>query len=171
MYSLEYNKLNINSKKSWMISRLITTVIVSSLLLGLDIFLIYVSKFQWAINLSFFIYLATGFFILLLLLNTFLYPFIEYKQWKYLINEDKVDFSEGIFFLTRTVIPIVRIQHIKVHQGPINRSFNLADIEIVTAGGSHKIPNIEFGKAEEISDYLKNKIKTKVEDSNESRNS
>lgn len=168
---MEYNKLNINSKKSWMLSRLITTIIVSTILIVSDIFLIYVNKIQWAINISFFINLGVGILILLLLLNTFLYPFIEYKQWKYLITDDKVDFSEGIFFLTRTVIPIVRIQHIKVHQGPINRKFNLADIEIVTAGGSHKIPNIELSKAEEISDYLKNKIKTKVEEINESTNS
>ncbi|MPQ43073.1 PH domain-containing protein [Clostridium tarantellae] len=160
---MEYSKLNHNAKKSWFISRIISTLIIGSILIGLDYFIIKVLHTQWGKNNAIFIHIIIGTIILLLLLNTFLYPFIEYKQWRYLIDNDKVDFSEGIFSIRRTIIPIIRIQHINLNQGPINRIFKLVDIEIVTAGGTHRIPNIELEKAEKISEYLKDKVKEKVE--------
>lgn len=161
---MEYNKLNINSKKSWLIARLITTIIFGVILYGGQWFLKKQFNWKWLTNYSTTINIVIGIVMVFLLLNTFLYPIIEYNQWKYIITEDKVDFTEGIFILKRTVIPILRIQHITVTQGPINKLFNLGDISIVTAGGSHKIPNIEMAKAEEISEYLKNKVKQKVEE-------
>ncbi len=160
---MEYNRLNINSKKSWLIARGITTVIITSILFIGKWFLKSKLDFQWIIDYEVYVNIGIAIIMIILLLNTFLYPIIEYKQWKYLITDDKVDFTEGIYSTSRIIIPIIRIQHIKVEQGPINRIFNLANIQIVTAGGSHIIPNIEMEKAEEISEYLKNKIRKKVE--------
>ncbi|MGG7162468.1 PH domain-containing protein [Clostridium ihumii] len=166
---MDYNKLNANSKKSWFIARLITTIIFSGVLIGGKWFLRDYFDLGWITKYSFVINLIIAIILGLLLLNTLLYPIIEYKQWKYAITDDKIDFSEGIFSIKRTVIPIIRVQHIKINQGPINRMFKLADVEIVTAGGSHRIPNIEIQKAEEICEYLKSKIKIKVENDNECR--
>lgn len=160
---MEYSKLNEKSKASWMLSRAITTLIMS-LALGIGKWF-----FTFKLEVEFFIkfggYINAAIIIIvgLLFLNTFIYPAIEYAQWKYMINEDKIEFSEGIYSVTTTIIPMVRIQHIKINQGPINKIFNLADISIFTAGGTHKIPNIEMEKAQEISEFLKNKIREKVE--------
>lgn len=159
---MEQNKLNVNSKKSWFIARLITTVIISTILIGGKILFLNkvlgdnINKINPYINVTIVIIIG------LMILNTIIYPVIEYKQWYYIITKDKVEFSEGIFFKERTIIPIVRIQHIKINEGPINRLLNLANIKIHTAGGVHKIPNIDREKAEEISHYLKDKVKEKV---------
>lgn len=160
---MEYEKLNEKAKTSWMLARAITTIMTAATLgagkwvftykLKVDFFV----KFDACINGIIIVIIA------LLLLNTFLYPAIEHAQWKYAITKDKIEFSEGIYSITTTIIPIVRVQHIKVNQGPVNRIFNLADISIFTAGGSHKIPNIDMKKAEEISEFLKDKIREKVE--------
>jgi membrane protein YdbS with pleckstrin-like domain len=158
---MEYNKLNNNATKSWFIARAITTIIVSAILIGGKYFItIKFSAFKG--KAGFYVNIVIVVIILFLLLNAIIYPKIEYKQWRYLINEDKIEFSEGIYYINTVVIPIVRVQHIMVSQGPINKRFNLADIHIYTAGGSHKIPNIEMEKAEEISNFLKDKIKEKV---------
>lgn len=160
---MEYNKLNSNSKKVWFIARSITTVIIAVILFVGEWFLKYHFHINWVIEFNFYINIVFSIIMLLLLLNTFLYPIIEYKQWKYVITDDKVDFTEGIFWRKRTIIPIIRIQHIRVEEGPINRLFKLANVEIVTAGGTHKIPNLDIVKAEEISEYLKDKVRKKVE--------
>jgi membrane protein YdbS with pleckstrin-like domain len=158
---MEYNKLNINSIKSWLISRAIVTAITSVLLIGGDYFL--TAKLQVLKGApSVYVNVGIGIIISLMILNTIVYPSLEYKQWRYIITKDKVEFSEGIYWTKTVVIPIVRVQHIKINQGPINRKFNLADLQIYTAGGIHKIPNIEMEKADEISNFLKDKVKEKV---------
>ncbi|MDS0524338.1 PH domain-containing protein [Clostridium sp. SHJSY1] len=158
---MEFNKLNINSIKSWVISRAISTIIISGILIGgYYYFAIKLNAFNETVN--FYLKIGIAVIIFFMLLNTIVYPSFEYKQWRYLITKDKIEFSEGIYWIKTIVIPIVRIQHIKIKQGPINRKFKLADIQIYTAGGSYTIPNIEMGKAEEISDFLKDKVKEKV---------
>ena len=156
---MEYEKLHPNSIKSWVIARLITAFIIGVPLL---IWRVRVDFKEGGVGAT----IATIFVIgvtILLLLNTIIYPAIEYKQWKYAITEDKIEFSKGIFYIKTVTIPIIRIQHIQMNQGPINRSLKLADIEIATAGGMHKIPNLELEKAEEISEYLKSRVQEKVE--------
>ncbi|ADL53013.1 PH domain-containing protein [Clostridium cellulovorans] len=158
---MEYNKLNINSKKAWFIARAIPTIIISAILIGGDYYLTKKGDF-FNDTSSLLANIAIGVIIFLMLLNTIVYPSLEYKQWRYIITKDKIEFSEGIYWISTVVIPIVRVQHIKINQGPINRKFNLANLHIYTAGGSYRIPNIEMKKAEEISDFLKDKVKEKV---------
>lgn len=160
---MEYNKLSIKAKKSWFVARLITTFILSGILIIGVWFFTYKMKFKYAVMFEKPINIFTIIIILLLIINTFIYPFIEYKQWKFIINKDKVDFIHGIYTTKRVIVPMVRIQHIVITEGFINRFFNLANVDIHTAGGVHTIPNIELEKAKEISDYLKDKISKKVE--------
>jgi len=159
---MEYNRLSEHSKKSWFIARLITTVIVTIILLGAIYFTKEVLELGWVRDFSIYLYSVIGIIVVFLILNTFIYPAIEYAQWKYMITNDKVDFVEGIFSTKRTIIPIIRIQQITMEQGIINKRFNLVNVKIHTAGGAHVIPNIEKEKAVEISEYLKDKIKKKV---------
>lgn len=161
---MEYQKLHPNSKKSWFISRAIFLIILGGAIVALKLLLL--KNELYLINVWFGIAgdIFLGLILVLLILNTFVYPIFEYKQWKYIITKDKIEFSEGIFFVKKVTIPIVRVQHIQVSQGPINRKLGLSNIMISTAGGAHKIPNVETCKAEEISEFLKNKIREKVEE-------
>lgn len=159
---MEYSKLNVNSIKSWFISRAITTVIVSAILIGGSYFL--TTKLEFLSGTpSLYMNIGVSIIIFFMILNTIVYPSIEYKQWKYRITKDKIEFSEGIYWIKTVVIPIVRVQHIKISEGPINRRYNLANLQIYTAGGSYTIPNIELKTAGEISEFLKDKVKEKVE--------
>lgn len=161
----EYQKLNKNAIKSWIIGRLIGALIVSSMLITGKILLSKILDSYYKIN----VFYTIGIIILIsiLLINSFIYPIIEYKQWRYIITHDKIEFTEGIYFVRKVIIPIIRIQHIQLNQGPINKFLNLYNISIFTAGGQHKIPNIDSIKAEEISEYLKELIKVKVNENAE----
>ncbi|WP_251862229.1 PH domain-containing protein [Clostridium sp. Marseille-Q2269] len=160
---MEYSKLDTNAMKSWFISRGIATIIVTAVLFIIQWFFTKKIPVNFFINHSFGIKIFIGIIGLILLLNFILYPFIEYKQWRYVITKDKIEFSEGIYYIKTTIIPIIRVQHIRINQGPVNRMLNLANVDIFTAGGSHTIPNLNIEKANEIGKYLKEKIKEKVD--------
>ncbi|MDR5586442.1 MULTISPECIES: PH domain-containing protein [Clostridium] len=161
------NKLHKNAIKSWVISRCIGTILF--LFISLIVFYIMESKFeiQWIVKNSKYILLGISIIGLLCIIDTIINPIIEYKTWIYELTSDKIDFTQGIFTKKRTIVPIIKIEHIKINRGPINSRLGLANIEIFTAGGSHEIPNIEVKVAEEIGEYLNNKIKEKVEEFNE----
>lgn len=161
------NKLHKNAIKSWLISNCIGTTLF--LLISLTVFYIMKSKFevQWVIRNANYILWGIRIIGLLCIIDIFVSPIIDYKSWTYEVTNDKIDFTRGIFVKKRTIVPIIKIEHIKINRGPVNSRLGLANIEIFTAGGSHEIPNIEVKVAEEIGEYLNNKIKEKVEEFNE----
>lgn len=77
---MEYSRLDEKAKKSWFISRLIALIIISGILITLRIVL----KNKLASH-SFIANIVVVVIVLLLLINTFIHPSIEYKQWKYII--------------------------------------------------------------------------------------
>ncbi len=92
-----------------------------------------------------------------------IYPQIEYKQWGYKIAEDRVDIRHGIFFVTHSVIPVVRIQHITVSQGPVNRKLGLYEVEMSLASDNFEIPCLSKAVADEISENLKSRLYSRLE--------
>ena len=149
-------KLSLKAKKSWFISRAIFLAIIIVIAIIIRFVLL-----DWIEN-KFIMDIILLIIIFLQLANTFIYPTLEYRQWSYYIDKDKVEFSHGIYIIKRTLIPTVRIQHLNISQGPINRSLGLSDINITTAGGSFTIPNLDKEEAEKLSDYLKEIVQLNV---------
>ena len=103
-----------------------------------------------------------GVVILAQLVNLIVYPIIEYIQWEYLIDDDRIEIKKGIFWRSHTVIPISRIQHVSSKSGPVQNMFGLASVEINTAGGVHSIDELNKETAREICEKLKNIVNLKV---------
>ena len=97
-----------------------------------------------------------------LLVTVFLYPLIEYRQWGYIITEDRVEIRHGIFFLQTTVIPVIRVQHVTISQGPINRKLGISTIAINTASGVFKIEGLSDANAKAVADSLKSKLLIRI---------
>lgn len=161
------SKLSNNAVKSWIISRTIGILIIIVIYVGI-IFLLPKLNISWINN---FLYnnikIINIIFIIIILLSisgAYIEPFFEYKQWSYRINEEEIFFKEGIFFATSVTIPIVRIQNIKLKEGPINRKFNLASVQIGTAGGEFEIPNLDKKEVEKIIEFLRKKINENVKE-------
>lgn len=97
------------------------------------------------------------------LLGLILYPPIEYRQWGYYIDDEKVVIRHGLFFIDQTIIPIIRIQNITISQGPINRHLGLYKVEIALASGSHEIVGLDQETADSISEGLRAKLYHRME--------
>ncbi len=152
---MEYNKLDEKILISWRISRLISILIVGAIF-GIVLFFLTKANFfePWR-NYSFII---AGMIITYMLAGLFIYPAIEYRQWGYIITDDRVEIRHGIFFVRNTIIPIVRIQHITVSQGPIIRKLGISVINIHTASGQFSIEGISNAEANLIAEGLRSKL-------------
>jgi membrane protein YdbS with pleckstrin-like domain len=84
----------------------------------------------------------------------FIMPAVEYRQWRYFIGADRIEIIHGIFFTNRTLIPINRIQHLKIEQGILQKRFDLATVDLYTAGGIHQIKGLRYAVADEIARNL-----------------
>jgi len=155
----EFKNVDKKAVKSWRTARVITFLIFLAIFIGVRIFIK-----NWDETFVLVATIIQGVILLLLALNAFLYPKIEYRQWKYNITEDKIEFYHGIFFVQHTIIPMLRIQHITVNQGPINKLYKIATVSISTAGGVFGLVGLPKETADEICDYINNRVIKKLKD-------
>ncbi|MBN8574428.1 MAG: PH domain-containing protein [Candidatus Kapabacteria bacterium] len=90
-----------------------------------------------------------------------------YDNSSFAFGQEDIRFRTGYIFLREVLVPYPRIQHIDIHQGPIERYFNLSSLIIHTAGQSGdsiKIPGLQTEYAEHLRTYLKSFIKSEEED-------
>ncbi len=80
----------------------------------------------------------------------YLFPEVRWMRWRYEVRESEIELQHGIFIIKRTLIPMVRVQHVDTAQGPILRKYNLAEITISTAATNHTIPALVMEEADEL---------------------
>ncbi|TAD82652.1 MAG: hypothetical protein EAY70_03205 [Sphingomonadales bacterium] len=61
-------------------------------------------------------------------------PATRYNARGYQISADRLRVVRGLLFRSDTVVPFGRVQHIDVHQGPLDRFFGIATLTLHTAG-------------------------------------
>jgi membrane protein YdbS with pleckstrin-like domain len=81
-------------------------------------------------------------------------PSIRWHRWRYAVNEREIDLQHGVVILTRTLVPMARVQHVDTRQGPILRHYGLATVVIATAAGAQEIPAL----AVDVADALRGRI-------------
>ena len=69
-------------------------------------------------------------------------PDLRWRRWRYEIREDEVDLQRGIVWVSRTLVPLARIQHVDTQSGPLQRRFDLATVVFYTAAGPNRIPEL-----------------------------
>ncbi|TGC09348.1 PH domain-containing protein [Methanolobus halotolerans] len=77
-------------------------------------------------------------------------PQLRMQFWRYEIQEDEIYIQHGIFVIKRTLIPMIRVQHVDTEYGPVMRYFGLATLRISTAATDHHIPALSKEKASEL---------------------
>ncbi len=132
-----YNHVAKTARTLWTIHACIGTAFVLAVETGVYI-LIY--KQIWIFGIA----------VLYGIVNILVMPAIEYRQWRYMIGEDRIEIIHGIFFVKRILIPINRIQHLKIRQGVLQKRLNLSTVDIYTAGGSHGIEELLYSEADAI---------------------
>lgn len=94
--------------------------------------------------------------IVFIFLFVYLIPDLRYRRWRYEIFEQEIYIQHGILIRTRTLVPMIRVQHVDTEQGPILKKFHLATVSISTAAGKHIIPAL----LEEDASHLRDRIST-----------
>ena len=79
---------------------------------------------------------------------------LRWRRWRYEIREDEVDLQRGIFWVSRTLVPLARIQHVDTRQGPLQRRFGLATVVFYTAAGPNEIPELSAPVADGVRDRI-----------------
>ncbi|MDP9363173.1 MAG: PH domain-containing protein [Chloroflexota bacterium] len=82
------------------------------------------------------------------------YPDLLWRHWRYEIGEAEVDLQHGWWTVTRTLIPMARIQHVDTRRGPLQRRFGLASVVLYTAAGASEIPALADDVAAEARDRI-----------------
>ncbi|WP_107948844.1 PH domain-containing protein [Lysinibacillus parviboronicapiens] len=101
--------------------------------------------FEWPT----FIYFIAGAVVLLsVILSVYLFPKIRWDRWRYEVREQEIEVQHGLFVVKRTLIPMVRVQHVDTTQGPILKRYNLGNISISTAATVHTIPALIMDEAD-----------------------
>ena len=157
---MNYEKPDPKAITGWRIGRLISLLIFLVLGIAASIVVTVVDDLSPA---ALWVYLISGGLVLLNLLGFLILPGIEYRQWKYLITDEKVEIVHGIFFVTTSIVPIVRIQHITVGQGPIYRKLGLFTVTIALASGTFEIVGLREERAREISETLRARLYDRME--------
>ena len=87
-------------------------------------------------------------------LAVFVVPELRWRHQRYEIGADEVDLQHGLLTVTRTLIPIARIQHVETRRGLIERRLGLATVVVYTAAGSSEIPALATGDADAVRDRI-----------------
>jgi uncharacterized protein len=81
-------------------------------------------------------------------------PDLRWRRWRYEIREDEVDLQRGIVWVSRTLVPLARIQHVDTQSGPLQRRFGLATVVFYTAAGPNQIPELSSPVAAQVRERI-----------------
>ncbi len=128
----------------WRLYGVFNTFVVV-ILMGVASFLTY--YFEWP---SFIYYIAFVLLLIVALTSIWLFPKIRWDHWRYEVREHEIEIQSGLFIVKRTLIPMVRVQHVDTSQGPILKKYDLANISISTAATTHVIPMLVTNDADSL---------------------
>ena len=132
------------------LNQIILTIII--LVLSIAICIVeYIASFElWKILLSF-----TAFWLFYLVI--YLYQIAAFKHFSYLMTDYGLYINRGVFWRRKIIVPINRVQHTDVVQGPLERRYNLASLLVHTAGTRNatiRLPGILYQDAEDLRNSL-----------------
>src|SRR3546814_4233663 len=91
------------------------------------------------------------------------FPARRVQRWGFKIGEGQLRVARGWLFRTDTIVPFVRVQHIDVGQGPVERLFSLSHL-IVHTSGTHNstvtLPGLRADLAAAMRETIRRHIPT-----------
>ncbi len=94
------------------------------------------------------------------------WPTIALPKRGYVIRDKDMLFRKGVIWRSVTAVPFNRIQHVETSNTPLDRKFDLATLQLFTAGGSSgdlKIDGLSASVAEQLRIFILAKVGTSIE--------
>ena len=139
------------------LSKLIGLIIVGVVAL---IGVVALGVFWFASGFTLIWWIAAGALVLIssfLLWLSFCWPQIEHRHYSLRLDETGLEIVRGVYWRHRISVPIARLQHADISQGPIQRQFGLAKLTVHTAGTSNASVEID-GLAYETATWLRDQL-------------
>ena len=86
----------------------------------------------------------------------------RFRAWGYDMGEEELRIAHGVWTQVETHVPLARVQHIDVSQGPIERSFKVCRLILHTAGTANSrivLPGLARATAEAMRDEVRARIR------------
>ena len=100
------------------------------------------------------------------LLAVTLVPNRRYRRLRYALHPKLLQVVRGWLFHIDTIVPLVRVQHIDVTRGPLDKAFGTATLVVHTAGTHNSIvtlPGLAPERASAIRDEIRQHIRSDFE--------
>ncbi|AMM91605.1 PH domain-containing protein [Peribacillus simplex] len=154
-------KISKESVKVWRMTEAITNFIT----LAVFCILLYVDDyFAWKEWIGWILYGLITLSFFHAIWSIFIEPILLQKYWRYDVNEEFIQTKRGAWSETHELIPMTKVQSVKLNQGPFLRKYNLYSLSIGTMGDSHDIPAIPEKEAYELRDKIAHFAKIKEVD-------
>lgn len=138
------NRISVKGLRVWRIYGIMQTLIVLLLGIGTGVINYFTGNYIW-------LYIVTGVVVVLFgYLFIYLFPKVRWSRWRYEVRDQEIELQHGLFVVKKTLVPMIRVQHVDTEQGPILRKYDLASITISTAATSHTIPALITEEADEL---------------------
>jgi hypothetical protein len=85
----------------------------------------------------------------------------RYRAWGYQMDEDELHVRRGVLTQVHTLVPLGRVQHIDIAQGPLERACGVCRLIVHTAGTLHSqvvLPGLSRSTAEAMRDSIRARI-------------
>jgi membrane protein YdbS with pleckstrin-like domain len=89
-----------------------------------------------------------------LVVSVILVPSLRWRRWRWDVRPEAIDIRHGTFTIRRTLVPMLRVQHVDTRRNPVEQSLDLATVVVHTAAGSHTIPLLRVTDAAEVRDRI-----------------
>ncbi len=104
--------------------------------------------------------------VILFAIPFLVWPLISVPRRGYAVRDKDIVFRSGVFFRSVTAVPFNRVQHVETSNTPLDRRFDLANLQIFTAGGSGgdlSIAGLGADTAEQLRVYILEKVGASIE--------
>jgi membrane protein YdbS with pleckstrin-like domain len=98
--------------------------------------------------------------VLCLLAFVVVVPSLRWRNWRWEVRPEAIDIRHGTFTIRRTLVPMLRVQHVDTTRGVVEQSLDLATVVVHTAAGSHRIPLLSVKDAAEVRDRIADLART-----------
>jgi membrane protein YdbS with pleckstrin-like domain len=87
-------------------------------------------------------------------------PRARYRRYRWQLHDEELDLLSGVLNVTRTIVPVTRIQHVSVQRTGWTSIFDLVRLNVHTAAGETTIPGLEPARAADVRDRILERLRT-----------
>lgn len=135
------------ARHMWQLTQTIGHLAAGILFLAL---LLSTQVFHWYTWIETVSYVLLGLTMLSAVFSIFIEPSLQQRYWRYSADSRYVQLKHGRWIVTATIIPVEKIEYVRLEQGPFLRKYGLCNLVLGTSTTPHTIPALLEKTAKEL---------------------